>query len=77
MKTSKGKHRATGAHKRSGDRRLVLLDKGPLRRKATAQSRAPIYEQRREPLWLGFAGNCRGRRERPFGDTRGLAGNSV
>lgn len=55
MKTSKGKHRAGGAQKRSKDRRLVLLDQEPLRRKAASEcSRAMARLEKAKTEWKRF-----------------------
>ena len=55
MKTRKVKRRATGAQKRSKDRRLVLLDQGPLRRKAASEcSRAMARLEKAKSEWKRF-----------------------
>lgn len=55
MKSSKRKHREAGPHKRSKDRRIVLLDQRPLRRKAASEcSRMMARVERAKTEWRRF-----------------------
>lgn len=55
MKSRKGRHRAADTHKRSKDRRIVLLDQRPLRRKAASEcNRMMARLERAKTEWRRF-----------------------
>jgi hypothetical protein len=73
MKSSKGRGRAAGTHKRSKDRQIVLLDQRPLRRKAASEcSRQMARLEKAKAEWKRFQAEDRAPFDRWMASTFGV-----